>query len=543
MNEATTQPKARDEAQSFHSPSYAGQGNTSRRRAKKTASMVEEPLESAKAVVYREGEYNPENGKYVLIPKRTRPIALCFLGANFQYDGMRILLYYGNVYLRWANNAYLEIDETELKAMILRFLTESACIASETKEGGVQYVDFPANEGLVKAVLAAVKGLVRISKDIRSNSWIGEKKAPCDPKNLIFGPTRIYNWRSGKFLEPDPRWFNLSTLSVDVDPDAPKPCRFLRFLTELFGDDEEARRLLLEYCGLLLTGNTSFQKLLFIRGPKRGGKGTIVRLLLSLLGEKNVASPQTSTLGGRFGLQNLVGKSLAVIPDARFDGRTAKKVIEIILSITGEDALDIDHKNRDLVSMRLGARLMILSNEALGLPDASGAVVSRFLVLHLKQSFYGREDLSLIKTLQRELSGILNLFIQGLCALMARGHFVQPESGMETINEMYDLGNPVQSFVEEHCRIGLGLRCSTSTLFSVYNEWSLKNKIPSISSQVFGKNLRGAYSGIERREAGRGADGARQYFYDGIGIVSPFSTAAPPSPIEMAEEGNGVTDE
>lgn len=512
--------KVWDEALSSHSSSKNKRGNVLR-YAGATAG-AEEPLK----VVYHEGEYNPEIGKYVLSRDRTRPIAQCFLEANFCQAGTTVLLYYGNVYLLWENNAYREIDETELKAMILLFLTNSACTMRETKEGDVQYEIFPANEALVKAVLAAVKGLVRISKETRQNSWIGEEKAPCDPNDLIFCPTKIYNWRTGKFLEPDPRWFNLSTLSVDVAPNAPKPKRFLRFLAEIFGDDKEARRLLLEYCGLLLTGNTSLQKLLLIVGPKRGGKGTIVRLLLALFGRKNVASPQTSSLASHFGLQNLIGKPLAVIPDARFHGRGIKKAIEIILSITGEDSIDIDCKYRDPVSLRLGTRFLVLSNEAPCLPDASGAVVSRFLVLRLTQSFFGKEDISLEKTLESELSGILNLFIQGLRDLMKRGHFVQPKSGEETLKEMYDLGNPVQAFVDERCRVGQGLRCSLTTLFSAYNDWCRKNNAPSMSSQMFGKNLRSVYPDIKRREGGRDSEGSRQYYYDGIELMLPSHAAA-----------------
>ena len=58
-------------------------------------------------------------------------------------------------------------------------------------------------------------------------------------------------------------------------------------------------------------------------GPKRSGKGTIARVLRKLIGERNVAGPTLSSLGGPFGLQPLLGKSGAIISDARQgDART-----------------------------------------------------------------------------------------------------------------------------------------------------------------------------------------------------------------------------
>ena len=54
-------------------------------------------------------------------------------------------------------------------------------------------------------------------------------------------------------------------------------------------------------------------------GPKRGGKGTIARVLRRLIGAHNVAGPTLASFATNFGLQDLVAKSLAVISDARLE--------------------------------------------------------------------------------------------------------------------------------------------------------------------------------------------------------------------------------
>jgi hypothetical protein len=111
-----------------------------------------------------------------------------------------------------------------------------------------------------------------------------------------------------------------------------------------------------------------------------------------------------AALGANFGLQAPHGKRVAIISDARLGGRADQQAIaERLLSITGEDAVTIDRKYRDARTDRLQTRFLILSNELPRLADASGALASRFIVLTLSESFYGREDLHLTDRLLAEL--------------------------------------------------------------------------------------------------------------------------------------------
>lgn len=84
--------------------------------------------------------------------------------------------------------------------------------------------------------------------------------------------------------------------------------------------------------------------MLLLVGPRRSGKGTIGRILTGLIGAANVVGPTTSSLAGPFGLQPLIGKSLAIVSDARFAGEHVGTVVERLLCISGEDRLTIDRK-------------------------------------------------------------------------------------------------------------------------------------------------------------------------------------------------------
>jgi Predicted ATPase len=206
----------------------------------------------------------------------------------------------------------------------------------------------------------------------------------------------------------------------------------------------------------------------------------------------------------------MIDKSLAIVTDARFSGPNIQKAIETMLNISGEDSIDIDRKYHDPVSVRLATRIIVLSNEAPRLPDASGAIASRFLTVQLKHSFYGQEDILLEKDLEAELPSILHLFIMGLHRLMKRGHFVQPENGREIISEMNDLGSPIQSYVRDCCQIEPGQRIGTQCLFGNWRQWCSANGTSPGTSAVFGRSLKAAFPSVKKRE------GSHEKFYEGI---------------------------
>jgi putative DNA primase/helicase len=83
-------------------------------------------------------------------------------------------------------------------------------------------------------------------------------------------------------LTPD--LFTTVALDCEIDVGAEQPRAWLEFLGALWPHDGEAVGLLQEWFGYCLTADTSQQKMLFVVGPKRAGKGTQARVLAALVG-------------------------------------------------------------------------------------------------------------------------------------------------------------------------------------------------------------------------------------------------------------------
>jgi putative DNA primase/helicase len=198
-------------------------------------------------------------------------------------------------------------------------------------------------------------------------------------------------------------------------------------------------------------------------------------------------------------MQSLIGKKLAVIPDARLDNRANRSVItEKLLSIIGEDPQEINRKNKEYWSGILHLRVMILSNELPDFKDDTGVIATRFVILQTVNSFLGREDTQLDATLGGELSGILNWALEGWPRLANRGKFIPPGDG-ELNEELSDNASAVKAFVNEYCEFGPDYTVQIETLYKAYQDWcednGVRNWADRLPRNLFGGKVRSAFYG------------------------------------------------
>ncbi len=451
------------------------------------------------------GTIDQETGRLMLCKARTLPTAKAFVDAFYRRPDGITLRHYGGLLMEWRENRYVEIEDAKIRHQLFPWLHDALLVGSDD--------EFPANPRHVNEALDSIKSHVYLPVAMTPPVWIGDVATPYLPMDIIPCKNMLLHLPTLTHVQPTPLLFNISALAYDHDPSAPPAQLWDNFLRQVFKDDFEASDLLQEWFGYCLTGDTSLQKMLLIVGPRRCGKGTIGRVLSHLVGPGNVCGPATSSFEGEFGLQQLIGKSVAIVSDARFTGKNIQTVIERLLCISGEDTMTVNRKFLSPVTMRLPTRFMFLTNELPRLSDASGALAGRFMLLQLTESFYGREDANLSERLYGEAPAILNWAIEGLQRLRQRGRFQQPSSVAEVIRDLEDLSSPVSVFVRERCRVGAGLRVPVDGLYSRWREWCTENGRGRPSNkQRFGRDLNAAVPGLARRQGTEGS------FYEGIAL-------------------------
>lgn len=467
----------------------------------------------------------------ILKPGDPYPGAKRFLDREFTEDGVVTLRHHRGCFHAFNGACYRPMGDEEVRARLWKF----ADGALRTDQRG-RLVRFQPTKSKINNLLDAVQACTRLDDNVSAPAWLdeGEKGAAAAAANLVPLENGLLEVGTRHLLPHSPRFYGHHVLPVEYAPAAGDPRRWLSFLRELWGDDQESIDTLQEIFGYALLPDTSQQKAFLLVGPKRSGKGTIARVLTALLGPDNVCAPTLGDLSKNFMLAPLIGKPLAIVSDARLSGRADQAPIaERILQITGEDTVTLDRKFQDAWTGRLPTRFLILSNELPRLADASGALPSRFIVLELRKSFFGKEDTALTEKLLPELPAIFNWALEGLDRLRERGHFLQPTSANESIQEMEDLASPVAAFVREVCVVGAGQSVFMEDLYSAWGNWCSSNgrRQPGTKAS-FGRDLRAAVPGLGDSRPGVGRD--RKRMYEGIGLVE--SPASEPWPEDLTAD-------
>jgi putative DNA primase/helicase len=363
-------------------------------------------------------------------------------------------------------------------------------------EGGA-LVPWAPNRKKVGDLFEALAAICILSDDTDQPCWLDDRASSVSV--IVAMANGLLDVEGRQLLPHTPLYFNQVAVPFDYDPTAPPPRRWHGFLDELWPNEPEAIDGMGEWLGYVISGRTDLHKIFLHVGPTRGGKGVIARIESALVGRRNVAGPTLNSLAGEFGLAPLIGKSLAIISDARFSGRDSSVVVERLLSISGEDTLTVNRKYRDQWTGKLPTRLHVISNELPKLGDASTAIVGRIVLLLSSRSWLGREDFDLEPALQAELPGILNFALEGLQRLCNNDNrFTHVATADEAIVQMRDLASPVAAFGREKCELGADKKVDVDVLYTEYKQWAEDNGHVKMNKSLFGRDLRAAYPSIRK---------------------------------------------
>lgn len=451
---------------------------------------------------------------FILDPRDPYPGAVEFIARQFTRDGIRTLQEQTGVFYAYNGLRYAELEEAQVRSRLWRFAAEGM---QWSKHGDA--VPFQPTSSKVSNLLDATRALTHLPASSAAPCWLEPRPGDPEPTELVPLANGILHVPSRAMMPPTPRLFTHHALGFSFHPErAREPAAWLQFLDDLWPGDPESVQVLREVMGYLLLPDTRQQKAFLLVGPKRSGKGTIGRVITTLLGSANVCAPTLNSMAGPFGMQPLIGKLLALISDARLSARADQAAIaERLLTVSGEDTVTVDRKHLPSWTGRLPTRFLILTNELPRLADASGALASRFVVLTLERSFYGKEDPLLTTRLLEELPGIFAWALDGWDRLSERGYFVQPAASAEAIQEMEDLGSPISAFLRDRCRIEPGRCVPVEQMYQAWRKWcEAEGREKPGTAQTFGRDLRAAVPGLKTSRPRDG--GERVRMYEGIDL-------------------------
>ncbi|MCL1857675.1 MAG: phage/plasmid primase, P4 family [Oscillospiraceae bacterium] len=309
----------------------------------------------------------------------------------------------------------------------------------------------------------------------------------------------LYDLNSNEFRPHDSNYLSTVQLQANYNPSAKCP-QFLDFLSGILPESEIP--LIQEMFGYLLIPVNKAQKSFVLVGAANAGKSTLLSIAQTvLLGIENVSNIPWQSLNDRFKTAELFGKLANIFADL------PSKNIEdagFFKTITGEDYIIAERKNKDPFSFQPYARLLFSCNEIpKNYADRSDGFYRRLIIIRFDKSVPAeKRDPSLKNRVSCERDGIFTWALDGLRRLTANNYrFSETARTGEELRRYKVESNSALMFLEECCEIGNGT-VVREELFERYCDYCRRNGLKSSSQTKFNKEVEQADSRIEKDRDG-----------------------------------------
>lgn len=309
---------------------------------------------------------------------------------------------------------------------------------------------------------------------------------------LLGTPEGVVNLRTGQKADPDPKYFITKSTKVAPDSRMEIPI-WANFMRQVTGNDKGIERLLQQWFGLTLTGDTREQKLAFIYGRGRNGKGVFVRQMAGILKDyAHRAQPETFTKGLNrhpTELASMLGKRLVYCSETESGNTWAETRIK---DITGGDKLTARFMRQDEFEFQPEFKLVISGNYQPQIESADEAMRNRFFVVPFDQVFSGsKADHQLDAKLEAEWPGILAWAIVG-CLDWQRNGLIIPDKVRAATDTYFEDQDVFKQWLDDETTEAGGLSDTNTRLMQSWTAYAKEHGELAGNARQFAERMRRA---------------------------------------------------
>lgn len=281
---------------------------------------------------------------------------------------------------------------------------------------------------------------------------------------------------------------------------------------------EEKEKTMYEFIGYCLTREVPYHKALFLEGETGNGKTTFYNLMTAFIGIENSTRIPLEHFGDRFKMVELHGKLLNLSDELSVKVITD---VEKFKQLTGESPIEGEKKYIQApIRFKNYAKMVCAANRLPPIENADKAFFSRVIMMKFLNSF--SPDAEFIKriTTPEELSGLLNLALEGLKRLYEQKEFTLKTPVMELEQEWnIDL---VQEFIQEKVIASSDSDVSFLDLYKAFLELCESREEKPCSKETFAIRLSGHLKKMSVQVTKKKAqkEGQRLWVYKGIRLAS-----------------------
>jgi putative DNA primase/helicase len=311
----------------------------------------------------------------------------------------------------------------------------------------------------------------------------------CDPFPLgTLGGT--VDLRSGKLRVSRPD--DGITKSTSVAPSEGSCWKWLAFLEEATGSDQELIRFLQQWCGYSLTGITREHALVFVYGPGGNGKSVFLNVITSIMRDYAATAAMDTFTASKSDkhpadLAMLRGARLVTASETEEGRAWAEARIKLM---TGGDQITARHMRQNFFTFAPQFKLMIVGNHKPALHNIDEAARRRFNIVPFTVTPLV-PDKDLEAKLVAESPAILQWMINGCLDWLTNG-LIRPASVTAATNAYFSDQDLMAQWLEDCCEVGRGdcrIWDRSADLFDAWTEYVENAGEPTESKKAFGQSM------------------------------------------------------
>ena len=390
-----------------------------------------------------------------------------------------------------------DVEETVLADWLLEELDYTEYAGDFYMKEGDRYVD--SADRIKRIVYSKCEG--------QKTAYVDEVIKQMQYKSKLISNDMVFKIRfkngyvsDGKFVPIVTEDFTPYLIDINYNSNCERCEQVDKYLNHLTNNDENYKKLICEMLGFCLIVDPEYMRSLarffiFIGGGGNG-KGTLLQIIRSILGSKNVSGMSIKQLSDEKYLANLTGK-LANLGDDLQDQAINDKDMKVLKNLSTCDMVTVRKLYRDPQDVVLTSSLIFTSNHKIKSWEKGESFKRRIMWLPM-YSKVEKKDPHFIRniTSDKALEYWVKLMVEGYIRLYKNNSFTESKLVKEFNEEYHRENNPCLEFLGDFDKDMIEDK-HTNVILREYEDWCNENDI-KINKKILKDTVRELF-GLEEK--------------------------------------------
>ncbi len=331
---------------------------------------------------------------------------------------------------------------------------------------------------------------------LNSLKQIGRKNIPqkFEP-NWIQFKDKVYDIETGRSFEATPFFFSANPIDFEISGKTETPVMD-KIFEEWVG--KKYVQSLYEIIAYSALSDYPIHRLFCLIGSGLNGKSCFLRLLKKFIGINNTATTELDRLmGSRFEVTRLHKKLVCLMGETNF---TEMRQTALIKSLTGQDEIAFEYKNKNLFSDTNYAKLIIATNNLPSTTDKTDGWYRRWMIIDFPNKFTEKKEI-LDDIPEEEYNNLATKCLEILKDLLEKREFTNEGTIKERMEKYEDRSDPIGKFIREYTEEDFNGFIFKFDFEKKLNQWCDENRFRKVSETTIGRKMKNMGMEVSKRQA------------------------------------------